>query len=202
MQNEIFSRAMQLIIQREGTKFTNHPADRGGPTRYGIIQREYDRYRKTFGKTIQSVEFIDFENEVKDIYYHDYWLDGKCDVIADMGKDRLALWHFQSFVNFNPLEANKLLQRALGVNADGIIGKITLGEIQKQDEFNIIYHYYKEQRAKYLRIVQKDKEDCERKGKEPTQHKFLNGWLNRTDETLKFLNITLTDAQRQAITVR
>jgi lysozyme family protein len=40
-----FQRALAFLLKAEGG-YTNHPSDRGGPTNKGILQREYDRYRR------------------------------------------------------------------------------------------------------------------------------------------------------------
>lgn len=179
-----FDLAFKLVLQLEGN-YSNDPDDHGGATNFGIIQKEYDRYRGTKDLTQQSVKNITL-TEAKEIYYFDYWLKGKCDVIDQLDKPNLAIYHFQSVVNFGISGGNQLLQRALGISDDGIIGKITIGEVNKQTEFNVIFHYWREQRNKYRRIVSRNE----------TQKKFLNGWFNRTDRTLKFLNIELTESQR------
>ncbi len=46
--NPDFQRALTFVLKAEGG-YTNHPSDRGGPTNKGILQREYDNYRRAEG---------------------------------------------------------------------------------------------------------------------------------------------------------
>lgn len=59
------------LVQEGGVK--NWSASRGGLTNKGIIQSEYDEYRKRNGLPKRSVEKIT-DDELKKIYYENYWL--------------------------------------------------------------------------------------------------------------------------------
>lgn len=39
-----FDQCLKFVLEREGG-YVNHPADRGGPTNKGIVQKVYDQYR-------------------------------------------------------------------------------------------------------------------------------------------------------------
>ena len=39
------------VIKREGSKYTNDPTDRGGPTKYGITLRTLQAWRRSQGQT-------------------------------------------------------------------------------------------------------------------------------------------------------
>jgi lysozyme family protein len=58
---------LKFVLKWEGSAFTNHPADAGDPTRFGVIQKVYDNFRKASGKPTQSVKFIAMD-EVRAIY--------------------------------------------------------------------------------------------------------------------------------------
>ena len=66
-----FERCLAVTLKWEGG-YSNHPDDPGGPTMRGIIQREYDSWRKKQGKRTRPVRQIE-ENELRDIYRSEYW---------------------------------------------------------------------------------------------------------------------------------
>ncbi len=66
-----FERCLAITLKWEGG-YSNHPDDPGGPTMQGIIQREYDSWRKKQGKRLRPVRQID-ENELQVIYRDEYW---------------------------------------------------------------------------------------------------------------------------------
>ena len=65
------SDALIFTLAWEGG-YTNHPLDPGGATNFGIIQVEYDKYRKSKNLSTQSVKFIT-KNEYTEIYDKQYW---------------------------------------------------------------------------------------------------------------------------------
>lgn len=99
--------------------FSNDPHDPGGETMCGIIQREYDIYRRSKGLPLQDVRHLTRE-EGADIYYNSYWLP-ECPKLAP----GLDLCFFDEAVNAGPHAATKILQRALGVASDGVWGPQT-----------------------------------------------------------------------------
>lgn len=62
------------------------------------------------------------------------------------------------------------LQRALGIQVDGIIGPDTLNAISNADE-NVQRNFIREVHRRNQNIVKQD----------PTQRVFLNGWTNRAN---------------------
>ena len=78
--------------------------------------------------TTEEVNDLEFDDVVP-IYRGRYWDICSC---RDMphGIDLLL---FDSAVNQGPSRAKLLLQRALGVTEDGILGPVTLGAIRKID---------------------------------------------------------------------
>ncbi len=57
--------------------YSNNPADPGGPTMKGIIQREYDAWRKARGLPSRDVRHIG-DAEVATIYHDEYWVKAGC----------------------------------------------------------------------------------------------------------------------------
>jgi len=164
--------ALPLVLKYEGG-YTNHPNDKGGETNKGIIQREYDMYRKEKKLNCQSVKFISKE-EVEDIYFNKYWIQARCDQLLI----KVAVVHFDTAVNTGVKQAAKFLQRSAKVNDDGIIGKITLESVNKIDQNLIVSSYLEQRRAFYNLLVEKNS----------TQAVFLKGWLNRVVDLQNVIN--------------
>jgi lysozyme family protein len=175
---DIFPEALPFILAKEGG-YTNHPADRGGPTNKGVIQREYDAYREEKGLLKQSVQFIG-DAEVSDIYRNKYWNAGKCPAMPR----RIAIVHFDTCINCGVRQAGKFLQRAIKCPVvDGIVGNDTiriLKALLKTTDEVVTIHSYLEQRSEfYYGLIKKD----------PSQLVFIKGWQNRLRDLAKFIKI-------------
>lgn len=103
-----FARCLAHTLEFEGG-WSNHPADPGGATMRGVIQRVYDSYRTGKGLPRQTVRNIS-EAELQEIYRRDYWDKVHGDRLA-AGVD-LATFDFG--VNSGPGRANQYLARAVG----------------------------------------------------------------------------------------
>ncbi len=77
MASDNFERCLAITLKWEGG-YSNHPDDPGGPTMRGIIQREYDAWRKKNGKRPRPVGQID-DDELRTIYRDEYWDAMSCD---------------------------------------------------------------------------------------------------------------------------
>lgn len=181
LNNSLFNEALTLVLKYEGG-YVNNPADHGGATNKGIIQREYDRYRQANNQDLQSVQFI-LDEEVKDIYYKNYWYAGKCYLLPP----GIAIIHFDSCVNCGTAQSAKFLQRAASVPDDGIVGAITIAAINKllvDNKETYVLHSYLEQRANfYYKLVEKD----------PSQKVFIKGWQNRISDLTAYIDKRGTD---------
>lgn len=111
-----FDDAVALVLGHEGG-YVDHPSDPGGKTKYGISQRAYphlDIARLTVDDAIA-------------IYRRDYWDRMRMDVLPDVVRADL----FDTAVNSGPGTAARLLQRAVGVAEDGVIGAVTLAAVAR-----------------------------------------------------------------------
>jgi lysozyme family protein len=151
--------------------YTNHPADRGGPTNKGILQREYDQYRRRKGLPAADVRDI-LQTEVEDIYLHDYWLAGRCDRMPWP----VSLAHFDACVNTGVTQAARFLQRSVGADPDGRIGPKTLEALrallERETPLAVAERLVRRREPFYRRLAEVD----------PTQNRFLQGWLNRVEK--------------------
>lgn len=109
-----FDEAFVRLIGHEGG-YVNDARDPGGETKYGISQRAYP------GEDIRNMTL----ERAKDIYRRDYWWAAGCDAVPDAVKFDL----FDMAVNSGVKTAIKNLQRAVGVEPDGVIGNVTMQAI-------------------------------------------------------------------------
>lgn len=112
MTDIVWNSAFNLLMEFEGG-FIDNPNDKGGATKYGISKKQYPDL---------DIENLTIE-KAKEIYHRDYWDRYKCRFLPDY----LSVALFDSVVNSNAKRMIKLLQKALGVTVDGIIGNETIG---------------------------------------------------------------------------
>lgn len=154
------------ILVREGG-FVNHPADRGGPTHYGITQATLSRWRQQ-QVTVQDVQALTIE-EARAIYRHDYIERPGFLRIPD---ERLRALLVDWGVHSGPQTAIRALQRVLGVRPDGVLGPVTLAALKTRPAADV-YAVVLRWRGLWLAdLLQRD----------PQQRAFAAGWLRRLME--------------------
>lgn len=179
------------IIRREGSTFTDDPADRGGATKYGITQRAWDQFlskhqRTTFAVGVPthtlyspSVEHITLEN-AREFYWTMY-----VSPLAWIEDDQLRALVIDSSVQHGAERVTKWLQTAAGVKADGVIGPKTRDAVNLHATDNIVViaaHHtelYRElfiTRLKFYAQIATDQMPAD------PDAKFLRGWINRLAE--------------------
>ncbi len=118
-----FEFALRHVLAFEGG-YVDHPDDPGGATNMGITRATLARFR---GRPVSKAEVRALDEvTARDIYRRFYWDALRCDEMP-AGVD-LAL--FDAGVNQGTGRAARLLQTALKVSADGIIGPITLDAVR------------------------------------------------------------------------
>lgn len=159
-------RIINEILHREGDRYTEHPNDRGGPTKYGITLRALEiwRGRKLAPASVRNLT----EDEARYIYEKTYIKSPGFDKIED---EQLRGLVVDSGVQHGTSRAIVWLQKAAGVNTDGIIGPITIRAVNNNP--GTIYNRLLAERIRfYGRIISDD----------PLQAKFAAGWANRVSE--------------------
>ena len=160
-------RIIDAILEREGDTFTNHPKDRGGPTKYGITQATLSAWRGV-SVTTKDVKALT-EKEARTIYASLYITLPRFDEIGDFRLRELVI---DCGVHVGTARATKWLQEAAQVKADGHIGPITLRAVNSGNA-SVLYKTVLAFRIRhYGRIVTND----------PSQSSFAAGWANRTAE--------------------
>ena len=100
-----YDKMLAQILKSEGGYVAN---DNGSASNKGIKQETYDSYRERKGLEKKDVKDITDE-EVKDIYYKDYYLASGADKIEDA---RLAFYVFDTAVNMGVSRAKTLLEES------------------------------------------------------------------------------------------
>lgn len=166
------------LLEREGG-YVSHPADRGGPTCFGITEAvaRANGYRGTMRQFPQS--------EAAAIYRRLYWLRPRFDQVAKRAP-RVAGELFDTGVNMGPAVAATFLQRSLtalnrnggdypDLVPDGRIGEQTLGALDAflaargstNGETVLMRALEALQGERYLRLAER----------RPANEAFLYGWL-------------------------
>ena len=178
-QDEVgIERMLDLLVEREGG-FVDHPADRGGATRYGITEAVARAHG--YGGAMRALP----RAEAISIYRRLYWLRPRFDAVA-LRAPRIAAELFDTGVNMGPAVAATFLQRALtalnrqgrdfpDLVPDGRIGPRTLAALDgflaargaRGGETVLLRALEALQGERYLRLAER----------RPANEAFLYGWL-------------------------
>ncbi len=165
----LFDHALAHVLAMEGG-WSNDPADPGGATNFGITIGDYARYRGvpltdvTRAALEADLKSID-QGTVRTIYLDRYWRTSRCPDLPAAP----AVMHFDAAVNHGIGRANRMLQQAAQVTADGEIGPQTLAAVWASDELALNERYADIRRAAYRQL--------------PIFARFGKGWLRRVDAT-------------------
>lgn len=177
--NDLFEKeALPWIDEVEGHKLTNDPNDRGGATKYGISLRYLKNVPDHDGDGFLDGD-LDHDGDVDedDIrlltpahraerYENDFWLAAKCNEMPR----HVALCLLDCMIQHKPKTAKMLIQRGLGVKADGIIGtKETIPAAMKSNPLQFVQEHLSYRAQFYHDIVVSNS----------TQAEWLRGWLRR-----------------------
>ena len=169
---------VDALIEREGG-YVNHPADRGGPTCFGITEAVARAHG--YGGAMRDLP----QREAMAIYRRLYWLRPRFDQVA-IRAPRLVAELFDTGANMGPAVAATFLQRALtalnrsgrdypDLVPDGRIGDVTLVALDaflrirgKAGAETVMLRAIEAlQGERYLRLAER----------RPANEAFLYGWL-------------------------
>lgn len=114
------SQIIDDLIRREGETFTSHPADRGGPTKYGITQKTLARWRSQ-PVTIDDVRNLT-EAEARLLYQREYV---EAPGFLQIKDPALQAFLVDSAVQHGADQPVRWLQKTAKVAVDGKLGPKT-----------------------------------------------------------------------------
>ncbi|MGL4467950.1 MAG: glycoside hydrolase family 108 protein [Plesiomonas shigelloides] len=165
----MFDTVFERCIGHEGG-FQNDQRDRGNWTGGEVGKGELKGTK--FGLAAMTYPEIDIRSltidQAKVIYKRDWW-------------DKFCMWRypaamqyqmFDAAINHGVGRANQMLQRALGVTADGKIGPITLDAANKADLNDLLLRFIAE-RLQYFTEVK-------------TWKTYCTGWTRRMVQNLRY----------------
>ena len=159
------------VLAREGwPAYSNHPTDRGGPTKGGITIRTLESWRQRRCTRAELKRLP--EDEALRILFRRYV---EVQGIYRIRNAKLQEQVIDNAVLSGPVLAVKDLQRTVGVKADGIIGNITLSAIDtasKESEMGAEELSRQVAITRALRLTDFVQHH-------PEQLVFLEGWLRR-----------------------
>lgn len=173
MAEEIIPQIITDILKAEGwDKYTDHPADRGGPTKWGITQKSWGDY--CGGPVLPRDVQLITEDQARAFYRHEY--------IEGPGYDRIESSFLigcvtDAAVNHGTRRATEWLQRAVGAKQDGVLGPMTLQATKGQDDTTTALKFLSYRVQFYGRLVTR----------QPSQAVFARGWNNRVAKWLRRL---------------
>ena len=161
-------------IRREGTAYTNDPADPGGPTKFGVTQATLAgfRGRPVTAADVAALERDEAERVYRKVYYEDTGVAGWPAAAQALG--------FDLYVQHRPKTVGRLVQQVLvtagwPLMVDGKIGPKTIAAMaEAAAEMGALFcdAICDERAAYYLYLIDRD-------GK---LAKFRDGWLWRAAE--------------------
>jgi lysozyme family protein len=135
--------------------------DAGGLTKWGIDQRSHPH---------EDIERLT-QHQAEAIYWANYWLPSKCGKLPEA----MAIALFDTGVNCGIGTAARMMQSALGVSIDGIIGPKTIAAAHAQG-LPAVKEFLSQRDQHYHDLAAK-----------PRLAQFLSGWLNRLRDLRKLL---------------
>lgn len=154
------------VMRREGwDKYTNHPADRGGPTKWGITLKAWQEYRGDWTSvTAEDVKAIT-EPQARDFYEKLYVYGPRFNQLPE----KIVELVVDCAVHHGQRRAAKWVQRAVGSRQDGAVGRKTIAAAYAENSDAIILRIIAYRTKLFGRLVTND----------PSQAAFAAGWNNR-----------------------
>jgi lysozyme family protein len=173
-EQERFDRCLAEVLRLEGG-YVDDPRDGGGPTKYGVTQATLS---EAVGRPATAADVAALTPaQAGDIYRRRYWAPTRCGELA-AGLDLVV---FDAAVNMGPGTAARLVQTALGVTADGVMGPQTLARAAETPAAVIIRSAVNLRRRRYRALA--------------GFAAFGAGWLRRAD-AVESLALAWADSNR------
>jgi len=163
------------ILRREGG-FVDHPADKGGPTKFGITHKTLSQYvgHAVLRRDVENLK----EDLARDIYERNYYFAPRIDRLPES----IQPFVFDCAVNHGPRRAIRFVQSVCNqagyqphLGEDGAMGPNTRrgAEWTEAEMGDLFLRALCEERRNFYRLIVES---------HPSQKVFLKGWMNRVDE--------------------
>lgn len=156
-----FDEVFERTIGHEGG-YVNNPKDPGGETNWGITIAT--ARANGFTNSMKSMTRL----QAKEIYRVAFWKRAKCDQFLGA----ISYQVFDAAVNHGIGNAIRMLQRAVGVLDDGLVGPKTLTAIQKLTLDDVLVLFIAERLEFYTNLT--------------TFNSFGRGWARRVVGNLRY----------------
>ena len=172
------------VLKAEGwDTYTDHPADKGGPTKWGITLKAWQDYT---GKPVTAFNMKAItESEARLFYQRKYVIEPGFNRIANPILMALLI---DAGVNHGTRAATKWLQRAIGATQDGVLGPKTLQAVAQKpwdDTYCLVLSY---RIRLYGYLVSRDpKLKAAKEAGFRLQAEFSEGWNARAAKWLERL---------------
>lgn len=156
--------AINVVLDHE-KGLVDHPNDPGGITNWGISLRSYPHLGSDGIRNLTK-------EQATEIYYKDWWIRYKYNQIENL---TIATKILDIAVNIGPVNANRILQRAVNfladdvLKVDGVLGPKTFAAVKscRADKLHKVLQF---KIAEYYHALAKARQSA---------RVFLMGWLNR-----------------------
>jgi len=159
------------VLQLEGG-YVNHPMDKGGPTKYGVILSTWKQYgydKDNDGDIdAEDIKLLS-EDDARYIAKKIFWDFFQGDFILNQSiAEFIVDWGYNS----GRTTVAKKVQKVLNISQDGVMGVQTLNAINCAIQ-NTLFESLKAERKVFLNTIIKEK---------PQQVVFYEGWMNRVNK--------------------
>jgi lysozyme family protein len=170
----LFELSIPTVLRHEGG-FNNVSGDPGGATNFGVSLRwlraqglleelEHEEGDVTHDE-IQAIKLMTVAEA--EAFYQRFWWDAyKYGTIIPQA---VATKIFDMSVNLGAPRAHRMVQKALQLDQDGILGPKSMAELNTMSSLTVIISLQNTQAQFYRDLVTAN----------PARQKFLQGWLNR-----------------------
>ena len=156
-----FQQMFDRLIGHEGG-YVNDPRDPGGETNWGVTKRT--ALANGYAGAMKAMT----RDQAFRIYQSAFWVRYQCDKMPEA----VAFQFFDAAVNHGFGNASRMLQRAVGVADDGVIGSRTIAAIKQTAISDVIMRLNAERLEFYCKL-----------GNFTT---FGKGWVRRVAGNLKY----------------
>jgi lysozyme family protein len=159
------------ILEAESSKYTNDPSDRGGPTKYGVTLNTLRGFPAMGHATEEDVKNLT-QSQAIQIYAESYAAP-----YTALSNYTIFKFIVNGAVQHGVGGMGRIIQKALGVQADGILGPGSWKELlnQERGDPTALLGDLIAERCKYYAAIISDSE---------SQRKYAAGWFNRIGKDL------------------